>query len=361
MTDNNNREQASFNYVNAAFVSAIVFIIILFIFIGKYSRAVVTPETYVKVLMGTFVEISLKNESQEKADLAFNKIAELEQIFSSYISTSDISKINKNAGIKPVKVSPHVMEVVKKALYVANISDGAFDPTFGPFTKIYNFTPDEERIPTDIEIEKALRLINYKDVIIDEEKQTVMLKRKSMMLNLGGIAKGYIVDEAIKVLKANQVTWAIVKAGGDMVYFQSGKLARVVKIGLQHPRVKGELLGKFKVLNASIATSGDYERFFIKNGVRYHHIIDPKTGKSASKSMSVTIINKTDDPAISDGLSTAVFVLGPEKGIELIESLDRIDAIIVGADNSIRTTKGLTGSFAHIDMENSMFSFMEPL
>lgn len=361
MTYKINREKTSFNYVNAAFISAFIFIIILFIFIGKYSRAVVKPETYVKVLMGTFVEISLKNESQEKANLAFSKIEELEQIFSSYISTSEVSIINKNAGIKAVKVSPHVMEVVKKALYVARISDGAFDPTFGPMTKIYNFTPGEERIPTEKEIKKALRLINYKDIIIDEEKSTVMLKRKNMIMNLGGIAKGYIVNEAIKVLKENDVTWAIVKAGGDMVYFQSGKLARVVKIGLQHPRVNEELLGKFKILNASIATSGDYERFFIKDNVRYHHIIDTKTGKSADKAMSVTIINKTDDPAISDGLSTAVFVLGPKQGIELIESLENIEAIIVGADNNIRTTKGLKGNFVHIDMENSMFSFVQPL
>src|SRR3990170_1462509 len=173
-----------------------------------------------------------------------------------------------------------------------------------------------------------------------DEAAKVGLAKKGMALNLGGVAKGYIVDMAAGVLKAHGVKSAVVHAGGDMFVFQEDRTDPFT-IGIQHPRKKGELLGEAHVYNGAVPTSGDYERYFEKDGVRYHHILDPKTGFPAKGTQSVTII--AEDPTSADALSTAVFVMGPEKGMELIERLEGVEGVFVHENGKVRTSSGFEG------------------
>lgn len=298
---------------------------------------------YTKTLMGTVVQLTLidgeRASFDEAAEAAFGEISRLEAIFSSYRKDSDIALINASAGKGLVQVHPEVIEVSRKALRVASLTCGAFDPTVGVLGKVWGPSGEKGEVPSEEAIRKLLPYVTYKDVIIDGHEKKVGLKREGMAINLGGVAKGYIVEKATQAMERKGVTRAIIHAGGDMVVFQKGD-GEPFKIGIQHPREK-KLFGEAHVYNGSVSTSGDYERFFIKDGVRYHHILDPKTGFPARGTQSVTLISK--DPTTSDALSTGIFVLGPEKGMALIEELEEVEGVVVGEDGSVRVSKGFEG------------------
>ena len=299
---------------------------------------------YTKTAMGTVVELTLMKGGQarfdEAAKAAFAEIERLEALFSSYRPDSDISRINRSAGETPVQVAPEVVEVVKAALRVSLLSGGAFDPTVGVLASVWGPSGEKGVVPSQDEIQGLLPLVDYRGVILDEAGGKVGLAKKGMALNLGGVAKGYIVDMAAGVLKAHGVKSAVVHAGGDMFVFQEDRTDPFT-IGIQHPRKKGELLGEAHVYNGAVPTSGDYERYFEKDGVRYHHILDPKTGFPAKGTQSVTII--AEDPTSADALSTAVFVMGPEKGMELIERLEGVEGVFVHENGKVRTSSGFEG------------------
>lgn len=298
--------------------------------------------TFSHALMGTIVQITLyggtEKANERSAEAAFAEIARLEEVFSSYKTDSDISRISKAAG-SMVSVSPEAVEVINKALYVSEISAGAFDPTVGVLSKLWGYSGEGGKVPSKKEVSVLLPFVNHKDIIVDETALKAGLKRKGMVLNLGGVAKGYIVMRAVEVLKNNGVKRGIIHAGGDMAVFQEGKDVPFI-IGIQHPREK-RLLGEAHVYSGAVATSGDYERFFEKDGVRYHHILDPATGLPATRSRSATII--AEDPTMADALSTAVFVMGAEKGMELIERLDGVEGVIVDSEGKVFTSSGFKG------------------
>ncbi|MBI5345490.1 MAG: FAD:protein FMN transferase [Deltaproteobacteria bacterium] len=321
-----------------------VFVLILVPFLRKKNRENVT---YSKALMGTIVEITIAGgdaKTSEGASVAaVEEIKRLEGIFSSYKKDSEVSRVSANAGAAPVKVSPEVMEVVEAALRVSKLSGGAFDPTVGSLARVWGFSGEVELAPDKKDVKKILPLVNYRLITIDAKASAVGLKKKGMVLNLGGIAKGYIVGKAIEALKRNNVRRGIIKAGGDMTVFDVAadeKKAPFI-VGIQDPRDSKKLIGEVHIANGAVATSGDYERFFEKDGMRFHHILDPGSGYPAMKSRSVTVI--TSDPTLADGLSTAVFVMGPEKGMELIERLDGVEAVIVDKDGRVLTSKGFKG------------------
>ncbi|MBI5970156.1 MAG: FAD:protein FMN transferase [Deltaproteobacteria bacterium] len=302
--------------------------------------------THARMLMGTLVEVTLidgdRNGFDHAAQKAFAEIKRLEAIFSSYMPESDATRVSEAAGKTPVKVSPEFIEALKTALKVSELSDGAFDPTVGALGKLWGYSGEKRLVPSKEEIKKILPLVDYKKAAVDEKNSTVFLKTKGMTINLGGVAKGYIVSKAVEVLKKNGVTEGIIKAGGDMVAFRTSAATKdPFKIGIQHPREKGKLLGVAHVTNGAVSTSGDYERFFMIEGKRLHHILDPKTGFPADKSMSVTIIGP--DATEADALSTAIFVMGPEAGMELIEKLDGYEGVIVDAEGRVKTSKGFKG------------------
>ncbi len=296
---------------------------------------------YSRILMGTVVELTLMEGENfdAAAEAAFSEIQRLEGLLSSYIPDSDVSKISSEG---PVKVAPEVMDVLDAALRVARLSKGAFDPTIGALAGLWGLSGEKGVVPDRKEVEKLLPLVDYREIYIDRKNSRAGLKKKGMSLNLGGVAKGYIVGRTAGVLKSMGVTKGIVKAGGDLYVFQrEGLDQKPFVIGIQHPRAPEKLLAEVHVTSGAVTTSGDYERFFMKDGVRYHHIIDPSTGFPARKSMSVTIVS--EDPTIADALSTAVFVMGPKEGMELVERLEGVEAVIVDSQGRVHVSPGLKG------------------
>lgn len=344
MTQNTAQNRKAHLFIYSAIVIGVFFIMAI-PFYYKHAAKGKDSVTYSRMLMGTIVEITIMDEtadSDKAVKAAFAEIKRLEALLSSYIPTSDVSMVSKNAGAGAVKVSPEVMEVMEAALAVAKLSDGAFDPTIGSLAPLWGFSAESGKVPERDEVNKLLPLVNYRKAAIDRAAQTIGLKERGMTLNLGGIAKGYIIGKAAMTLKQNNVRRGIIKAGGDMAIFQNKVSEKPMTIGIQHPREGSKFLGEAFVVNGAIATSGDYERYFMVNDTRYHHIIDPKTGFPAALAQSVTIIAK--DPVTADGLSTAVFVMGPEAGMALIERLPDTEAIIVDANGHVTVSTGFKGN-----------------
>lgn len=292
--------------------------------------------------MGTDIELIASEPDEAKVGLAFDlAIKEIERIeleMSEWREGTYVSAINQKAGKEAVAVPEELFHVIASAQKVSELSDGAFDISWATMRGLWKFKKGEERIPSSEEISDKLPFINYKNIELDEAKRTVFLKKEGMAIGLGGIAKGYAVDKAMEILVKHGITNAIVKAGGDM-RIQGTDDNKPWDIGIQHPRNKTQVLAALHLSNMSISTSGDYERFFIKDGVLYHHIIDPKTAMPARGCISVTIL--APDTMTSDALSTAVFVLGPEKGMQLIKLLPGIEGIIVDSEGKFHYSPGI--------------------
>jgi thiamine biosynthesis lipoprotein len=300
------------------------------------------PTRRTQFIMGTLVEITVSHSNadviQTVTTQAFDEMQRIEQLMSTYIPDSEISRINRSAGKEAIPVSREVEEVIREGIYWSDQSGGAFDITVEPLVQLWDFDGEKEIIPIENTLRKTASLVNYKDIEIKDH--TVRLKRRGMAINVGGLAKGYAVDRAISILRG-KVRNGIVNAGGDLFAFGQKAKQTPWNIGLQHPRKPQELLAAFAVQNQAIATSGDYQRYFIKDGVRYHHIFDPKTGMPARLMISATII--TTEVMDADALATAVFVMGPEKGIEWIDSIDNAEAMVMLEDGSIGYSKNFRG------------------
>lgn len=347
MTQNTAQNRKARLFIYSAIVIGVFFIMAIPLYY-KHAAKEKGSVTYSRMLMGTIVEITVMDEtadSDKAVKAAFAEIKRLEALLSSYMPTSDVSMVSKNAGAGAIKVSPEVMEVMEAALAMAELSGGAFDPTIGSLAPLWGFSAESGKAPKRDEVNKLLPLVNYRKAAIDMAAQTISLKERGMTLNLGGIAKGYIIGKALETLKQNNVRRGIIKAGGDMAIFQNNGSEKPMTIGIQHPRESSKFLGTAFVVNGAAATSGDYERYFMEDNVRYHHIIDPKTGFPATQTQSATIIAK--DPVTADGLSTAVFVMGPEAGMALIEKLPDTEAVIVDANGHVRASSGFKGTISN--------------
>lgn len=303
-----------------------------------------TPQkkTYRKsaVIMDTLVTITVVADSEEVAeasiDAAFDEIRRLEELLSFWTEDSEIAAIYHNAGVKPVKVSPETLEVIERSIDIADKTGGAFDPTVGPVMRLWDFR--EKKIPASEEIEVRLGLVDYRKIEVDRENSTAFLRQKGMSFDTGGIAKGYAVDKAVEVLKKRGIKSGLVAIAGDIRGFGP----KTWRIGIRNPRPEREgedILAVMGLRDEAISTSGDYERFFDKDGKRYHHLLDPKTGLPAHGAWSVSVV--AEEATITDGFSTGVFVLGPEEGIQLLENLG-LEGIIVAKGGKIFKTQGLT-------------------
>ncbi|MEW6109851.1 MAG: FAD:protein FMN transferase [Nitrospirota bacterium] len=296
-----------------------------------------------KTLMDTFVTITVVSDSKEKAETSIDNAFTVMERFGNRINffseESELSLINKNAGVKEVKVSPETLDLIENAVYVSEKSGGAFDPTIGPLIKLWDFYKKIK--PSYTEISGVLHLVNYKNIVIDRNGSTVFLKRKGMLLDLGGIAKGYAADMAVADLKRNGIQAGIVAIAGDIKTFGAKPDGNPWNIGIRNPRQKSEsdeVIAKIKLSDMAISTSGDYERYFLQDGKRYHHLLVPRTGRPADCCRSVSII--ADKGAFADAFSTAVFILGPEKGLELVQKLG-MDAVIIDNNGRILTTQNI--------------------
>src|SRR3989304_2203416 len=295
-----------------------------------------------QLLMGTIVEITVAARDERTADeainAAFKEIGRLEDIMSTYKPESDISKVNTAAGIHPVKVHKDLILAVKKSLQFADLSGGAFNIAIGPAIDLWNVTESEE-IPTPAELAVIRPLIDYKNVIINENDGTIFLTKNGMRINLGGIGKGIAADYAHNVLKTYGISSGIIAVAGDLHAIGKRPDGSQWTIGITHPREKDSTVAKVHLSDMSISTSGDYERFFIKNGVRYHHILSPETLYPSRGFQSVSVLAR--DSTTTDALSTAIFAMGPDAGIKLIMKLERVEAVIVREDGSIWMSPGL--------------------
>ena len=313
------------------------------------------PLKRTEMLMGTVISVTLFDSTDETIlDKVFDKVSYLEGILSINESGTEVDKINENAGIEPVKVSDDTINVVKAGVYYSELSNGKFDVTIGPLVKLWDI-PNATTIPTQDQIDSVIPLTNYKDVVIDESNKTVFLTRPGMMLDLGGIAKGYTADIISKMLTDNGVNSAIIDLGGNIFAHGQKPTGDAWKIGIQNPfSTRGEIVGAISVKNKSIVTSGIYERFIEVNGVKYHHILNPQTGYPYENDIAgITIIS--DKSTAGDALSTSVFALGVNEGMKFVEGLDGVDAIFVTKNNGIYLTSGIKDNF---DLRDTNFKIM---
>jgi thiamine biosynthesis lipoprotein len=264
---------------------------------------------------------------------------------------TDLAAVNAQAGIAPVTVHGDVIEVIERALYYAEITGGAFDPTVGPLAALWGIGQEEARIPPEEAIAETLPLINWRDVRLDKEAGTVFLTRPGMALDLGAIAKGYAADEAARIIRSARIPRGIVDLGGNIFALGVKQGNQPWRVGIQNPLgQRGSYIGVLEVRDKTLVTSGIYERYFEAEGKKYHHILSTRDGYPVSKGLlSVTII--ADQSIDADSLSTGVFALGYEKGRTLVESLDNTEALFVFEDLRIRGTAGALRDFTLTDTD----------
>lgn len=300
--------------------------------------------------MDTIMNLKAYGPKAEKAiKEAYNRIDEIEQMASAQIADSDVSKLNDNAGKEYVKVHPEIIKMLQAAVKYSEISEGAFDITVGPLIKLWGIGTENERIPSDAEIKEALNLVGYKNINIKEEESSVMLLKEGMSIDLGGIAKGFAADEVVHIFRKYGIKSALINLGGSSMYTLGYKPDNSLwSIAIQHPRKdkNGNYAGIIKMNNQALSTSGDYERYFMSNGKRYHHILNPFTGYPADAGvMSDTIVISGDNPdgnMLADILTKVTFVSGIEKGMDIINSLEGIECLAITTDNEIYKSAGWT-------------------
>lgn len=294
--------------------------------------------------MGSTLRLTAWTSDEAGARAAFDDVfaefARLERLMSTWIPDSDVSRVNRAAGVAPVAVGPDVRSVLETAQQVSAWTNGKFDVTFGALSGIWKFDHDQDgRLPDLKDVRRQLSLIDYRAVRIDHAAGTVFLARRGMSIHLGGIGKGYGIDRGAEILRARGLSDFMIQSGGD-VYAGGLKDGRPWRLGVQDPRgAPDRRFAELELSNGTFSTSGDYERFFIKNGRRYHHVLDPSTGEPARGARSVTIV--ANRAAVADGLSTGVFILGPHSGMALIERLPDVEGVIVSDRNEILISSGL--------------------
>jgi thiamine biosynthesis lipoprotein len=308
---------------------------------GEVANAVSPPLlSRTRPLMSTVFRIQVDAPPDNAENVvrdAFQEIERLETVLSEWRDDSDIAKVNALAGKKAVKVSDDTLRVVDAGVDVSMWSRGAFDLSWAALWGLYDFRPDSIKIPSADDIKPRLKLIDYKNIRISKKYSTVFLKKRGMAIGTGGIAKGYALDHAGAILRGGRVDNYMIFGGGQ-VQVHGRRDGRPWRVGIQHPRDPTTYFAALESTGASFSTSGDYEHaVFDGTGKRWHHIIDPKTGRPADKSLSVTIM--TAEGIYADALSTAAFVLGPEKALKMLSRIAYpAEAVIVGADCKVYTT-----------------------
>ena len=291
-------------------------------------------------IMGTRIVVELWSDDAAAANKAIDAVmAEMERIdrdMSTYKPDSEVSRVNDNAAKAPMVISPELFDLLTTALEYSRITDGAFDITYASVGFMYDFRAHKK--PTEEQIEAALPAVNYRHVVLDATKRTVFFTQPGVRIDLGGIGKGHAVDRGIAILQSMGVTHALVTAGGDSRII-GDRFGKPWIVAIRHPDDKTKVIAKIPLVDTAISTSGDYERYFDEDGVRYHHIIDPRTGHSASKVRSATILAST--ATRTDGLSKTAFVLGADEAMKIYNKLDDVDAILVTPEGRVLYSKGL--------------------
>jgi len=293
-----------------------------------------------EAIMGTAIHVELSADDKAAGEAAIDAVMEemhrIDREMSPFKPESELSRINREAADHPVPISAEMFDILSRSMEFSRLSHGVFDITFSSVGYMYDYRRHIK--PTDAEIAKALPGIDYRHILLDAQKQTVKFSRPGVRIDLGGIGKGYAVDKCIALLKQRGITQALVTAGGDSRVL-GNKDGRPWMVGIRDPRRKDNVVAVIPLTNSAISTSGDYERYFEVDGVRYHHILNPKTGKSATGVHSASVIGP--DATTTDGLSKPLFILGPKAGLALIESIPGVDAVVIDADGKMFYSSGL--------------------
>jgi FAD:protein FMN transferase len=309
------------------------------------------PLSRSQVVLGTECTITLYDHGEASTlDACFDRLREIHSRMTVDEPGSELDAVADAAGREPVKVTDDVFVVMKRALELSRLSNGIFDPTVGPLVKLWGVNTANARVPSPAEIAAARALINWRDVVMDEAGKTIFLKMPGMMLDVGGVGKGYAADEMVRILQACGVRSAMVDLGGNIFAMGSRPDGAPWRIGLQNPDApRGSPFGIASVVNKTLVTSGVYERFFMKNGKRYHHIMDIHTGEPVENTvMSATVI--TDRSFDADGVTLIMLSLGPVEGLKFGEKLG-LDVIMADTDHKVYITPGTRKIFTITDPE----------
>ncbi len=314
----------------------VLLIVLFFIgfFIARYDSDEIKTIKRTQILLGTVVEIQVRDADEKKADdaiaQAFTEVKRIDDLFTTYNEESPVWEIN-NSTDTIISVNPEIYGLIVVCDSITKISDGCFDVSLNNLTKTWGFDSDNPHLPSQSEIDSALFKSGWKKIKFVGNSQ--IIKTKKVGLNFGSIAKGYAVDKAMDVLKKSGIKDALVNAGGEI-----STIGNIWLVGIQHPRETNTIIKKLKLKNLTVATSGDYEQYFEKDGTRYHHILNTKTGYPVKGLQSVTIINKSN--TIADAFATAVFVMGKNLGMKLIENLKDTEVMIIDDEGKIFYSNG---------------------
>jgi thiamine biosynthesis lipoprotein len=293
--------------------------------------------------MGTLVFITAvgpdQTTTQQAIESGFSEIHRLELLWSTWIPHSELSQVNAAAGKHPVQVSEESLQVLEASMNMAYLTNGGFNITVGPAVTAWNVT-EHESIPSDALLNGLKAKVALSEIHINRESQTVLLGQEGMQIDVGGIGKGLAADFAVQKMKEQGATAGVVAVSGDIKTFGRLPEGQRFIFGIQHPRKEqGILMARIELENEAVSTAGDYQRFFMKDGVRYHHILDPHTLKPSWRSQSVTVLAK--EGVMADGLDTGIFVMGPQEGLALLERLPGVEGVIVGEDGRVWVSSGL--------------------
>lgn len=330
---------------------------ILFIFSGcsKQEEVMKTdPVTRTEFVLGTVATVTIYDNMVEKQagevfDEIFHRLKEIETKMTINDKNSEAIAVNEQAGKGYVKVSNDTFHVVKRGKYFSELSEGKFDVAIGSLVKLWNIGTEGAKVPSQKEIDEKKQLVDYKKVLLNEEQLEIQLQDEGMILDLGGIAKGYAADEVVRILNEHKIQHAIINLGGNVSAHGKKIDGSPWRIGIQNPEsLRGEYIGIVQVEDKTVVTSGIYERFFEEDGKKYHHLLDRETGYPAINNLAeVSII--ADKSMDADALATAAFVAGIDSGLELIEKLDDVEAIFVTKDAEVYMTSGMKKNFKITD------------
>jgi len=320
----------------------IVILFLFTLFVLRLSAQDFIQRTEYHGRMGSNFEVTIFATSDSVIDLgiktALDEASRIEWIFSEFIPNTQVSEINNNAGVKPVKVSKELFDLTQRCLKISILTDGAFDISWLAASKLWHFDSTMTKIPPQSRIDSILPLINYKNIELNAENQTIFLKKRGMKIGFGAVAKGYAVKKCKEKMKEIGIENAMVKAGGDLITW--GKMGKVPwSIGISNPNDKKTVFSWLEIGESAVSTSGNYEHFAMIDSVRYSHIINPKTGWPSKGVKSTTII--CPDSELSDALSTSVFVLGVEQALGMINQLKGVNCILFDENNQIHSSNGI--------------------
>lgn len=285
------------------------------------------------------VVASNEKEGNEYIDSAIFEIARIEKLISSWDVSSETSLINKLSGIKPIKVDKELFGLIERSIAISTLTNGAFDISYASMDRIWNYDGTMREMPSEEKISSSIKKVGYQNIIIDKEAQTVFLKLKGMKIGFGAIGKGYAADKAKALLIEKGVKAGIINASGDLNAWGKQANGRDWMVAITNPLNKNKVFSWLPINDSAIVTSGNYEKFISFNGIRYSHIIDPRTGYPSTGIISTSIM--TSNAELADAISTSVFVMGVETGLDFINQLKGVDCIIIDEQNKIHTSNNI--------------------